>query len=116
MMELKDAMFQMVLAPFTIEQIRAAFIQHVGSCNALPTPADIKNIIQPPPVPLSGAVYFEYKRKAREGAYLLPSEREYCAAYEAQEYAKCRGGTPELQQYQAKLEAHKQALRLEFDA
>ena len=103
-----------LLAEFPMPEILKALKAYMLKKSDIPHPADIANIIQPSPVPLSGAVYFEYKRKSREGAYLLQSERDYCSAYEAQEQAKCPGGSPELRQYQAKLEQHEQVLRLEY--
>lgn len=61
------AMFQLVLADYSIEQIRDGFAQYLKRNSEMPAPADIVNIIDPPrePRPWDGLFGItEAKRRA----------------------------------------------------
>ena len=102
----RDAGFQWMLGRFTIEQVRTAFRQYIERHADLPVPANIINIIEPPPVKLSGAVYTAYQKKACGGGWLLSDERQYCRDYEAQEMANGRASR-ELLECQKQIESTK---------
>lgn len=89
-MEYRDGMFQLVLAEYRFVDIREAFLQHVRRKPDLPTPSDIVNLVDPPPQPLSAAVYVRLRARVEDGEYLLADERAYCRAFEAQEMAKVK--------------------------
>lgn len=90
MMGYRDSMFQLILAEYPIEAIRAAFIEHIRRKPDLPTPSDIVNLIDPPKPELSSAMYVKLRQQSQEGAYLTGDERAFLRAYEAQELAKAR--------------------------
>lgn len=91
MMEYRDGMFQMVLADYTFEQIKQAFIQHIKRSPELPTPSDIIKIIDPPPEPLSVAVYTALKKRIQdEGYFPYSTEVNFMRAFEKQEMDKVR--------------------------
>ncbi len=89
MMTLRDQMFQLVLADYTIEAIRSAFIQHIRLRSRLPTPHDIAVLIDPSLEPLSQSMYIRICEKIKDGTvYVSPSEREYMRRFEKQELKK----------------------------
>jgi hypothetical protein len=104
----RDAGFQWLLGRFTIEQVRDAFRVYVERRSDLPAPADIIQIIEPPPEPLSAALYVSYQKKAYSGGFLLSSERAFCRAFEAQEEGKTRGGSDTLRECQRELASFKE--------
>lgn len=106
-MDYRDGMFQMVLEDFTFREIRAAFVEFIKTKPDLPSPSDIANIINPPKQPLSAALYIDLKSRSKQGYFMYSDERAFCAAYEAQELAKVRGGSQELKEAQAKINAVK---------
>lgn len=108
----RDAAFQWKLGRFTYSEVLHAFNEYTDRNADLPAPADIINIIDPPPEPLSAALYVTYRKRVAEGDYLLPSQRAYCAAFEEQEKAKTRGGSSELREAQREIESHR--ARLEY--
>ncbi len=108
----RDAAFQWKLGRFTYNEVLHAFNEYTDRNADLPAPADIINIIDPPPEPLSAALYVTYRKRVAEGDYLLPSQREYCAAFEEQEKAKVRGGSSELREAQREIESYR--ARLEY--
>ena len=74
--------FQMVLADFTMDQIRRAFVLHLKRSNEMPAPADIANIIERGnKPPFERAVYVSLSRKAAEQR--TSDEWEYMRDYEA---------------------------------
>jgi hypothetical protein len=95
-----------MLGRFSIEQVRAAFRQYIERHADLPVPANIINIIEPPPERLSAAVYVAYQKKACTGGWLLSDERQFCRDYEAQEMDKGRASR-ELVECQKQIEASK---------
>lgn len=105
--------FCWILEDYPMPAILQAMKTYVAQKADIPTPADLKAIIDPPPQPLSRDVYVKYQKLARDGQYLLSDERAYCRAYEAQEHAKARGGSQALRSAQAEI-AHHAAPMLEY--
>ena len=91
-------MFILVLGEYDFATIRKAFTEYLKRRNEMPAPADIVNIIDPPPEPLSAATYVSLQKKAYSGEYLMRDEREFCEAFRRQEFAKTRGGSDELRE------------------
>ncbi len=104
----RDAGFQWMLGRFNIEQVKYAFRLYIERNADMPGPANIINLIEPPRQPLSGAVFFDIKKRWREGQYIMPDEKEYCRAYQEQELAKMRGGGEEYREIMKRLDAPKQ--------
>ena len=96
--------FIWILGDIPLQAVQNAFKQHIVRSSILPTPADINNIINPPQEELSAAVYVALKKRSVDGEYLYGSDRAYVQAFEAQEMAKMRGGTPELKAAQIEVE------------
>ena len=105
--------FLVFLDDIPAPEITRALKIHVNTKNEIPTPKDLRDALNPPPEPLSAAVYVNYKKQAAQGTCLLRFERDYCAAFEAQEHAKIGGGTPELQQAHREIASYKQTLMVE---
>jgi hypothetical protein len=103
----RDAGFQWLLGRFTIDQVRAAFRTYIERNADLPVPANIINLIEPPPQKLSSAVYVAYQKKACSGGWLLSDERQFCRDYEAQEMEAGRASR-ELLECHREIEASKQ--------
>lgn len=101
------ALFQRVLAPYSLRQVSAAFDEYVSRNSDMPSPADIVNIIDPPNKELSAAVYVSLQKKAYSGDYLDREERAYCEAFRRQEYAKVRGGSSALQEAEQEISQFK---------
>lgn len=103
----KVEMFKLVLGEYSYRQIRDGFVQYLKRNPDMPAPSDICNIIDPEPEPLSGAVYIQIKKQLRDGnVFVSDRERAYCEAYEKQEMNKVRGGSVELRNAQAQIQAH----------
>lgn len=96
--------FIWILGDMSLPAVQDAFKQHISRSSTLPTPADINNIINPPPEELSAAVYISLRKRAIDGEYLYGSDKAYVEAFEAQEMAKMRGGTPELRMARLEVE------------
>lgn len=79
-----------------MDEILNALQVYIKTKSDIPAPADLANIIKPPPVELSAAVYVSLQKKAYSGAYLLRPEREYCEKFRRQEMEKGKGGSDEL--------------------
>ncbi len=45
-MEYRDGMFQKILAPYALFEIQSAFLKFIGEKPDLPTPSEIKHIIE----------------------------------------------------------------------
>jgi hypothetical protein len=98
--------FCWILSDYPMDSILMALKHYVMTKADIPTPADLRNIIDPPPLPLSGAVYIDIKKRGREDQFITRDEKEYCRKYEEQEMAKSRGGSEELRQAQAQIASH----------
>lgn len=109
----RDQWFQLKLGHFCYRDVFMAFDEYTDRNPDLPAPADIINILEPPPQPLSAAVYVNYKKKAAMGDYLLSSERAYCAAFEQQEMDKIHGGSSKLREAQREISSFKQTLMID---
>lgn len=88
--------FCWALAGYPMGAILTAIQLHVKKSNNIPTPADIEEILNPKPKELSAAMYVAIKKRAAQGEYIYGSERDYLIAFEGQEMAKARGGSPLL--------------------
>jgi len=108
-LENHTAVFLMILGDYSFEKIKAALVQHMKQSSSIPTPADIENIINPPPQPLSTSMYVKIMKECTVGGkFLYGDKKEFVEAYEAQEMKKARGGSMELKEAQAQIEQHKQ--------
>lgn len=106
-------MFVLVLQEYNIQTIQRAFAQYLRQSSAMPTPADIVNIIEPPQEELSAAVYVTIRKKIIDGnVYVTNAEKEYVHAFENQELKKVRGGSLELRDAQGEVERYRN--RLEY--
>ena len=116
MMEFRDGMFQLVLGGYPFAAVREAFIGHVQRKSDLPTPSDIVNLIDPPPAPLSQAVYIDIRKRAREvNQYITREEKAYVRAFEEQEMAKVRGGSGEYRDATREVEAASNRAAIGYD-
>lgn len=96
-----------VLADYPMQRILDAMAEYVKRKSDIPAPADIVNIIDPPPPVLSGAAYIGLRKKIADDVYLTPEDREFLRAYEKQETAKVRGGSEDFLNAQREIEHYK---------
>jgi hypothetical protein len=76
-----NAMFQMVLADYTLDQVRSAFAFYLKNNSELPAPADICNIIERGgKPPLEKAVYVSICKK--DGCSRSDDDWAYIKEYE----------------------------------
>lgn len=76
-----NAMFQLVLEDYTIEQITAAFKVYISRSTEIPAPADIVSIIRRGnKPPFDKAVYIRLEKKGHDARSY--AEDAYMAAYE----------------------------------
>lgn len=101
-----------VLAGYSMQSILQAIRTYVSSNADIPTPADLKEIIDPTPKPLDKAMYISLQKLAYSGVYLTRDERAYCEAYRQQELSKVRGGSDELREVEREIEQ----FRLTYDS
>lgn len=107
----RDAGFQWMLGEFTIEQVRVAFKQYVSKNPDLPAPADIINIINPPPPKIDWALYIELKKRMRSmGVYVTQEEKQYVRDCEAVGIDRMRGEVEGYSNAQKELEVHSGSL------
>jgi len=104
--------FQLVLGDYDIDTVSKAFAKHLRRSSTMPTPADIVNIIDPPPQKLSGAVYISLKKQLIDNIFTTDEERAYIAAYERQEMDKLRGGSQELHDAQEEVKRYQKSLMI----
>lgn len=90
-----------------MHKILDALAQYVRRKPDIPAPADIVNIIDPPPPVLSGAAYIGLRKKMADDVYLTPADREFLRAYEKQETDKARGGSADLQEAHRQIEQYR---------
>lgn len=88
MMEYRDQMFQMVLAEYTAEQIKWAFVEHVRRSSTLPTPHDIARLIDPSLSPLCASMYNRIRDKIKNNLFVSMAEESYMRQFEANELKK----------------------------
>jgi len=77
------AVMQMDLEDYTYSVVRQAFKIYRRTKSAMPTPADIINIIDPP-VPkkkFCKVAFLDIKRQQREGAFVTAAEKQYIADF-----------------------------------
>ncbi|HXG35726.1 MAG TPA: hypothetical protein VNL15_02025, partial [Dehalococcoidia bacterium] len=87
--------------------ILRAMKQYANTHSDIPSPADIRNIIDPPKQELSAALYVSLQKRACSGEYLMQDERDFCAAFREQEMAKARGGSDVLREANREIEQFK---------
>jgi hypothetical protein len=80
--------FILVLEAYPPKDVRDAFLHWISRKSVMPTPADIVNIIDPPPEKLSEALFINLCKKRDKGIYLTPDERRFIYAFEQQELTK----------------------------
>jgi hypothetical protein len=105
-------MFFAVLGEHPVEVIRAAFIKYLKTNSAMPTPADIENIINPPPPKIDWALYIVLKRRLRENVYVDQDEKKFLRECEQIGVDRMRGEVYNYQNAQRELERY-DASRLE---
>lgn len=81
-------MFLLVLARQDIAEIIDSFTRWMMRNSVMPTPADIMNLIEPPPEKPKESVYIEINRRRREGHYITEKERAFCREYESENVEK----------------------------
>lgn len=102
--------FSWALSDYPMPDILNALKQYITSHPDIPAPADLRNIIDPPPQELSAALYVSLQKKAFSGEYLLSDEREFCQRFRDQELAKMRGGSETLREANRQIEHFKLGL------
>jgi len=114
MMAYRDAMFQLVLAEYPFQRIREAFIEHVSRKPELPTPSDIVNIIEPPKPKPDWAAYVAIKKRAHEGDYIYPDERQFISQCEQYAVSRMAEDVDDYRSAQREIEAYKQRYELAY--
>lgn len=104
--------FAWVLGEYKIDVILDGIAKYVRRSSDIPAPADIMNIIDPPPQKLSGAVYISLKKQLIDNIFTTDEERAYIAAYERQEMDKLRGGSQELHDAQEEVKRYQKSLMI----
>jgi len=94
--------FCWILADYPMEKIIEAMRHYCTKANDIPAPADIRNIIDPPPLPMSAAVYVSLKRRSMQGELMFGKNLDYIRRFENIERAKSEGKLDEF--YQAEKE------------
>ncbi len=84
-----DKAFQWKLGRFTFDQVLEAMERYTDVKSDIPAPADIVQILDPEPEPLSNAMYVQICKKAVDG-YLTEDQRHYRAVYESLEIQKAK--------------------------
>lgn len=82
------AMFKMVLAEYSIEQIQPAFVIYLKANSDMPAPADIVKIIEGKDKPMDHDVYRSLTKK--DMMLRTPDEWNYIRHYEAKELKKIK--------------------------
>lgn len=98
----------MVLADRPMGLIIECIKKYIKTNSGIPTPADIENMINPPKVPLSTAMYIKIMKDCTVGGkFLYGEKRDFVEAYEAQEMSKVRGGSEELREAKREIENYR---------
>lgn len=80
-----NKMFQLILAEYPYEKIRAAFIRFLKTSPEMPTPADICRLIDGEGKPVfDKSTYIALQKRKDADDYLTPKERKYMQEYENQ--------------------------------
>lgn len=107
----RDAGFQWLLADYTIGQIKDAFKKYVSTHADMPAPADIINIINPPPPKIDWPLYIEIKKRLRDGNVFVTNEqKDFCRNCEDIAILRQRGEIENYQSAQRQLQQHFQAI------
>lgn len=101
-------MFILVLGDYIYSDIKNAFKVYLKTNTSMPTPADIVNIIEPPPPKIDWALYIEFKKRLREGVvYVSSEEKEFLRMCERIGVDRMRGETENYANAQRELESHR---------
>jgi hypothetical protein len=65
------------LSRYEITEIERGIREHIKRSNEFPTPADIVNIIDPPPPKPDWPAYIGIRQKIRENQFITGNQREY---------------------------------------
>ena len=104
--------FSRVLRRRPIQAIIDAIETYSLTNAGIPAPADIENIINPPPPKIDWALYIELKKRLREGnVYVDQDEKQFLRDCEAVGVDRMRGETQNYQNAQLDLQRF-DALRL----
>lgn len=87
--EVRDRYFQRKLARFTFDDVLEAMERYTDVKSDIPAPADIIQILDPEPEPLSNAMYVRLCKKERD-SYLGTDEQNYKRVYEQLEMGKAK--------------------------
>ena len=74
-----QSMFAFVLGCYPIALIEKGFCEYIGRNDEMPTPANIRNIIDPPPPTPDWAAYVGIRQKIRDGIWVMQEQRDYVA-------------------------------------
>lgn len=109
-------LFYLARKKYPMKQVIEALFVHLEKSNSIPKPADIENIINPPPPKIDWPYYISLKKKIRDGNYYLDrDEKQFLRNCEDLAILRQRG---EMQNYgdaQRQLESHIKQLDYESD-
>lgn len=97
----------MVLSHRSMGEIIGAIHKYCATHADIPAPADIENIINPPPPKIDWALYVSLKQKLRDNIFVTESEKQFLRKCETIGVARLNGEADNYQAAQAKLEASK---------
>lgn len=87
--DIRDRYFQRKLGRFTFDQVLEAMDRYTDVKSDIPSPADIIQILDPEPEPLSNSMYVRICKKERE-SYLSADEKAYKNEFERRELGKAK--------------------------
>jgi hypothetical protein len=96
-------MFVNILKDYPMDAVIKAFGSWMRRSSIMPTPADIINIIDPPPAKPCWNTVRAIENKIKENLFVMDEERNYltyCSRYTLQEFQQNQQDRKNLQQYQ----------------
>lgn len=109
--------FSRVLKHRPMAQIIDAIEKYTLKNPNIPAPADIENIINPPPPKIDWPLYIELKKRARDGNYYLDGdEKKFLRNCEDMAILKQRGELENYNAAQGQLASHHQAMLEDYTA
>lgn len=106
--------FCWALSDYPMQTIIEAIAKHIRKTPTIPTPADIENIINPPPPKIDWPLYIEIKKRLREGnVYVDSDEKQFIRNCEDLAIIRQRGEMENYTDAKAKLDKFNQVLMLE---
>lgn len=107
--------FSRVLRHRTMNQIIDAIEKYTAKNPNIPAPADVENIINPPPPKIDWPLYIELKKKLREGnVYVDRDEKQFIRNCEDIAILKQRNEMQNYSEAQKSIENHFGKLVLEY--